>query len=111
MKTNIYSIHDSKARAYGSPFLLTTDGLAQRSFIQACLSDKTEFAKYPLDYTLFRIGTYDDETAIVMSEAPPEMLLTAMQAMLIAEKETQKITELAKQSEDTENEISNDEST
>jgi len=99
MKTNIYAVQDAKARTYGSPFLLLTDGLATRSFIQACLSDQTEFSKHPLDYTLFRIGVYDDETSLVTSEAPPEMILTAMQALIISDKENQKIVEATKQQE------------
>ena len=107
MKINIYSVHDAKAKAYGQPFLLQTDGLATRSFIQATLSDKTEFGKYPLDYSLFRIGVYDDETSIIKSESPPELLLTAMQAMIISEKESQKIIEQTKQIQEQDDEISN----
>jgi len=96
MKTNIYSVHDSKAGAYGAPFLLLTDGLATRSFIQATMSSESLFGLHPLDYTLFRIGTYDDETSIIKSEEPPELILTAMQAIMISEKENQKVIETTK---------------
>jgi hypothetical protein len=88
---------------------MTTDGLAQRSFIQACLNPESEFGKYPLDYTLFRIGVYDDETSLIKSEAPPEMLITAAQAQIIAEKEAQQLLTLKKsQQEEIDNEVSND---
>ena len=100
MKVNIYSIHDSKAQAYGQPFLLHTDGLATRSYIQAVTKQDSLYAKNPLDYTLFRIGVYDDETSLIKSEAPPEMLLTAMQAIIIQDKENQKIIESTKQEQD-----------
>ena len=108
MKINIYSIHDSKAQAYGQPFLLQTDGLATRSFIQATQAEQTGFSKHPLDYTLFRIGVYDDETSIIKSETPPEMLLTAMQAIIIQDKESQTIIEKTKQ-EKNQDEVNNQE--
>lgn len=113
MKVNLYAIHDAKATAYMPPFPMTTHGLAQRSFIEACLNPESNFHKYPLDYTLFFIGVYDDETSIIKSECPPEMLMTANQAMMIAEREIQNaITDKKDQQNsigEMINEISNDE--
>lgn len=105
MKVNLYAIHDSKACAYANPFPMHTDGLAIRSFMQACLSQETNFSKYPLDFTLFRIGTYDDETSLIKSEAPPEMLLTASQALALAEKEVTRAIQDKKDNLDSEQEI------
>ena len=111
MKVNMYAIHDSKAGAYGQPFLLQTNGLASRSFIQAVMKQDSPFNKDPLDYTLFRIGNYDDETSIIKSETPPEMLITAMQAIIISDKENQKIIETTKQiNQEKEDEVNNQES-
>lgn len=60
MKIEIFSVYDSKAEAYLTPFFLATKGLAIRSFTQAINDVKHQFAMYPADYTLFHLGTYDD---------------------------------------------------
>jgi hypothetical protein len=96
-KVNLYAIHDAKAKAYLAPWAMQTDGLAQRSFIQACTNPESTFSQHPLDYSLFRIGVYDDETSLIKSEAPPEHLITAMQATRIAQEEQQKLTAMFKE--------------
>lgn len=94
----LYALHDSKAGTFNSPFPMLTDALAIRSFQQGCLDPQTVMAQHPLDYSLFRIGTYDDETAIIQSECPPEHLITAIQAIKQVEDEQQRI-KLAKTGE------------
>ena len=58
----VFSVYDSKAEAYGRPFFLTSDGLAMRAFMEAVQSQEHDFAKWPADYTLFRIGSYDEHS-------------------------------------------------
>jgi len=89
MIVNLYAVHDAKAGAYLPPFPLQTDGLAVRSFQEAVLNPQTQISKYPLDYSLFRIATYDDETSIIRSELPPELVINASQALKLAEKQHQ----------------------
>lgn len=70
MLQNIYSIHDSKADAYLPPFFLHSDGMATRSF-QDCITDQTHaFGKHPQDYTLFKIGTFNDKTSEIEYFSP-----------------------------------------
>lgn len=65
MKFQIFTIHDSKAQAFLSPFVMQNAEMAQRTFIE-CANDKTHmFCKHPTDFTLFQIGTFDDETGDV----------------------------------------------
>lgn len=80
MKVNLYSIHDAKAGVYLSPFPMQTHGMAQRAFMDALENPQTPMCKYPLDFSLFFIGVYDDETSIIVSELPPEMIMNASQA-------------------------------
>ena len=71
MKTKIYTIYDSKAKAYLNPFFQPEDGTAIRIFSDCINSKDHPFAKHPEDYTLFNIGAWADNTAIlVMNEAP-----------------------------------------
>jgi hypothetical protein len=79
-KLKLYAVHDAKAGTYMMPFPMLTDQLAMRSFQQGCLDQSTPMAQYPLDHSLSRIGTYDDETGKLESESPYQ-LQTAIQAI------------------------------
>jgi len=80
MNVNIYAVYDTKAEAFGAPFTLQADGIAVRSFIQACENPESEFNRYPNDFTLYQIGTYDDSNAFIATNKPEE-LITAAQAL------------------------------
>ncbi len=75
----MYAIHDAKAGQYLRPFFLHNDEMAKRSFMDATINPDSQFYQHPLDYSLFQIGTYDEETSIVKSQCPPEHLITASQ--------------------------------
>lgn len=62
MLLNAFTVYDSKAEAYLPPFFLTTTALAIRSFETAANDQSHDFHKYAADYTLFKIGNYDDHT-------------------------------------------------
>jgi len=70
MKHEIFTIYDSKAQAYLTPFFLHKDGMAMRVFAD-CVNDKNhQFGKHPEDYTLFRIGSWDDDKAKFLTNNP-----------------------------------------
>ncbi len=61
MKLLVFSIYDSKAEGFITPFFMPKIGQATRVFNDCC-NDKThQFFKNPGDYTLFEIGEFDDE--------------------------------------------------
>lgn len=66
----IFSVYDKKAVAYLQPFMLETEGLAIRLFADKTLEAGTPFNKHPEDYTLFRIGTFDEFDGKVTGEEP-----------------------------------------
>ncbi len=79
MKLEIYSVYDSKAEAYLPPFFLANDGMATRIF-ESCANDsKHQFGAFPADYTLFRIGSFQDETAIITTSKTHTNLGIAIQ--------------------------------
>lgn len=65
MKTPIYTIFDKKARVYNKPFFFPNDDVALRS-ASNLLSGESEIALHPEDYTLYRIGTFCDDTAEII---------------------------------------------
>lgn len=70
MKQKIFTIYDSKAKAYLTPFFLHQDGMALRIFTD-CVNDPAhQFGKHPEDYTLFNIGSWSDEKAKFLTNSP-----------------------------------------
>lgn len=58
----IFTIHDAAAKAYLAPFFLPEEGQSIRGFTTAVNNPEHSFGQWPKDYTLFTIGTFDDET-------------------------------------------------
>lgn len=61
----VYSIRDAKIESYGPPFFCRAKGEAIRMF-QDLLNDGQSLpSKYPGDFDLYEIGTYDDATGVL----------------------------------------------
>lgn len=74
MELNIYTIYDQKAKAYLQPFFLTSDGQAIRMFMDNINSkDENTISNHPADYTLFKIGHYNDHDGHIESLPPRPM--------------------------------------
>lgn len=86
MKLNIYSIYDEKAEAYNTPQYLRHKGEAIR-MLQTTLDNKeTMISKYPKDYSLYCLGTFDDNKGEIEGIAVPVLIVRATE-LLIAEEE------------------------
>lgn len=59
----VFTVYDSKAGAYLSPFMFSSKGEALRAFVDAVNDEKSLFYKHPEDYTLFEIATFDNISA------------------------------------------------
>ena len=71
---NVFTIYDAKAEAYLPPFILPKISMAKRTFSDCVNSQDHQFAAHPGDYTLFTIGTFNDETAQYNLLLTPESL-------------------------------------
>lgn len=58
----VFSVHDSKAEAFLPPFILPMQAQAIRVFENCINSDDHQFGVNPHDYTLFRLGNFDDSS-------------------------------------------------
>jgi hypothetical protein len=67
MQLKIFTVYDSKAEAYLSPFHEKATGSAIRSFETAVNDPQSSFNKFPADFTLFEIGAFDELTGRVTS--------------------------------------------
>jgi len=74
MILNVYAIYDIKSKFYSRPYYCINDGVAVRSFSQLANDPASELCRHPTDFTLFRLGTYNDELGSFHNEEPPENL-------------------------------------
>lgn len=59
MNAEIFTVFDMAAKRYVEPFTAPTIEVAIRSFGAACATEGHEFDKFPEDYALYHIGTFD----------------------------------------------------
>lgn len=65
MKILIFTVNDSKAALFLQPFFSRNAQTAKRSFSEAVNDAGHQFHKHAGDYTLFEIGSFDEETGVV----------------------------------------------
>lgn len=66
MMLKVFSIYDIKAETYSPPFFLQTVGLAIRTFTDVANDRESRVHKYPEDFTLFEIGTFNDTSGTII---------------------------------------------
>lgn len=80
MRLSVYSIYDVAAGAYARPFFMQSDAAAQRAFGDEVVNPESNIGAHPEDYSLFRVGYWDDNKGKLVGEAP-ECLITALEAL------------------------------
>lgn len=79
---NLYSIYDVKAQNYGNIFSARTDGLAIRVFSQIIsFSGNGDYARFPEDFALYRLGTFDDISGAVCADQHPTLISSAISVL------------------------------
>lgn len=78
-------VYDSKTESYSAPQSFITRGEALRGW-GALANDKgTQIGKYPADYTLFEVGTFDDQKGTVNPNHALVSLGTALEFLTSGE--------------------------
>lgn len=78
MQLKIFTIRDSKAEAFLTPFFQKSHGEAERNFKEITKDEKSMISKYPDDYDLYYVGTYDDQTGFIESLPTPQHVVKAV---------------------------------
>lgn len=78
MELKVFSIFDEKAEVYGQPFFMPHNGLALRAFSDLVGEVGTNVNKHPSDFKLYVLGSYDDVSGKIVSNAVPQFLANAM---------------------------------
>jgi len=77
MIKNLYSVYDTKSNSFCNPFVSQNDATALRDFTHVANDNSTEIGRYPADFALFRVASFDFESAVVKSEPTPVNLALA----------------------------------
>lgn len=74
MRLFAYAIFDSAAGVYDRPFFAHSDRAAIRGFEDICVRADHPIAAHPADYTLFRVGAYEDGKGELTGESPSRLI-------------------------------------
>lgn len=80
MKINLYAVYDRCSGIYDGPVPGQTDAAVMRDFVALCTKENSKIAQSPEDYTLFRVGTWNDGTAEV-EDVVAEKLINGAEAL------------------------------
>lgn len=87
MKLYMYAIRDSKAEAYAQPFFMQNDQIAVRAFMATIEDPNSKCNKYPNDFSLYRIGDWDDNTGGLTCPLEPKFLYSAVDLFPLIEQQ------------------------
>lgn len=79
MVLHIFTVWDSKAEAFMTPFFMQSKGAALRAFSDVVNDSGHAFNKHPADYALFYLGTFSDDTSVFKTVTPPVSLGLAIE--------------------------------
>lgn len=79
MKLHLFSVRDAKAEAFIPPFVLPNEAMAVREFT-GCVNDRQHaFSRNAEDYSLYEVGTFDDQTGVITRPNEPRFIVKAIQ--------------------------------
>ena len=78
MRMFLYTVFDTSSGIHDRPFCAFSDQAAMRSFGDIATDPGHPVGKHPEDFSLFRIGDFDDNKGMLKGEAP-ECLCTALE--------------------------------
>lgn len=77
MIKSVCVVHDSVAAVFNHPFFSINDASAIRDFTHAVNDRNSSISKSPKDFTLYKLGTFDDVTGEFSLDVPPVVLTNA----------------------------------
>jgi hypothetical protein len=76
MQKVYYAVYDRKAEMYSQPFLEIKDGTAIRAVQDLVINNKDHaFAKHPSDFSLHRLGEFDESTGVITGQNKPTKII------------------------------------
>lgn len=85
-KLNAFSIFDDKAQIFNVPFFFVHKGQASRAFSDLIGDRQSTIAHHPEDYSLYRVGEFDDVSGLMLGFVTPEFIARAIEYVDLAAK-------------------------
>ncbi len=82
MILQIFDIFDSATGSYARPFFMVSKGEATRAFVDIINDKQSAIHKHPEDFTLFHLGSFNQETASFDPLPTPSSMGKAIQYVL-----------------------------
>lgn len=74
MELRGYSIYDNQAKYFTPPFFMKNEAEAKRAFGEVANNPQSDACKFPNDFCLYEVGTFDDSTALLTMHPQPSNL-------------------------------------
>lgn len=75
----MFSVYDVKSESFSKPFYALTKGEAIRIFTEAANDTSSNIGKYPEDFSLFDLGSFDESNASIAPNLAPVSIGTALE--------------------------------
>lgn len=73
MKLKVFSVRDAATEVFTRPFFMLTKAEAIRTFAKEANEPESNLSNYPLDYELYYLGTFDQDSGKFTSEHPENL--------------------------------------
>jgi len=77
-----FAIRDAKAEVYNTPFFQKSHGEAERSFMELVKDKNSLVAKYPEDFDLYYLGTYNSISGLIDALETPQHMTKGVSVKL-----------------------------
>ncbi len=77
MNVELFSVYDQAALRYVDPFCAPTLEFAIRGFKEACQTPEHQFNKFPEDYVLYHVGSFDPELGVLSDKTPHKIAMAS----------------------------------
>lgn len=81
MELKAFSVRDQKGEVFNTPFFKKTHGEAERDFTTLCKDQNSMVSKFPDDFDLYFLGSYDDQTGVFKPLPTPQHIVKAVQVI------------------------------
>jgi len=77
MKLKMFAVFDDALGAFARPIFCASRGIAVRSFADEAKRKDSEIAQHVKDFSLWYLGTYEDEVALFDTVKPERVALAS----------------------------------
>lgn len=78
MELKVFSIFDEKALVFRTPIFMCQTGQVVRAFDSLVNDKQSEINRYPADFKLYEMGTFDDNSGLLVSLPQPKYVCAAL---------------------------------